>query len=207
MIIVGAKGLAKEILQIIEEKEYKDDIYFFDDVNLTEPDLLYNKHKILRDFETVENIFEEDNRFVLGLGVPKLRKRLCDKFEDLGGRISSLSSSYVYLGNNVSLGKGYTLMSGVKISNSVKIGKALLAYYNVLITHDVTIGDFVELSPGCILLGHVEVEDRVHIGAGAIVLPKLKIGKGAVIGAGAIVTKDVPAFTTVVGNPARKLYK
>jgi len=205
LIIVGAKGLAKEILQIIEEKEFRDEFYFFDDVNFTEPDLLYNKYKILRDFEIIENIFKEDNRFVLGLGVPKLRKRLCDKFEDLGGRIFSLSSSNVYLGNNVSLGEGHTLMSGVKISNGVKIGKALLAYYNVIITHDVTIGDFVELSPGCILLGHVEVEDRVHIGAGAIVLPNLKIGKDSIIGAGAVVTKNVPESTTVVGIPAKTL--
>jgi acetyltransferase-like isoleucine patch superfamily enzyme len=29
------------------------------------------------------------------------------------------------------------------------------------------------------------------------------IGAGVVVGAGSVVTKDVPAFTLVVGNPAR----
>ena len=49
-------------------------------------------------------------------------------------------------------------------------------------------------------LGH-----DVWIGHGAVVLPGVSMGNGAVAGAGAVVTKDVPAWTIVVGNPARVL--
>jgi acetyltransferase-like isoleucine patch superfamily enzyme len=41
------------------------------------------------------------------------------------------------------------------------------------------------------------------IGAGAVILPGVTIGEEAMIGAGAIVTRDVPARSTVAGNPAR----
>jgi acetyltransferase-like isoleucine patch superfamily enzyme len=41
------------------------------------------------------------------------------------------------------------------------------------------------------------------IGAGAILVPGVSIGEGAMIGAGALVTRDVPAFSVVIGNPAR----
>jgi acetyltransferase-like isoleucine patch superfamily enzyme len=43
----------------------------------------------------------------------------------------------------------------------------------------------------------------VWIGGGAIVLPGVTIGDGCVIGAGSVVTRDVPANTLALGNPAR----
>jgi len=49
----------------------------------------------------------------------------------------------------------------------------------------------------------VDIGDDVWIGAGAIVLGGVSIGTGAVIGAGCVVTDDIPAFSVVVGNPAR----
>jgi acetyltransferase-like isoleucine patch superfamily enzyme len=44
-----------------------------------------------------------------------------------------------------------------------------------------------------------------RVGGGAILCPGVEIGEEAFVGAGAVVTKDVPARTVVVGNPARVL--
>lgn len=44
---------------------------------------------------------------------------------------------------------------------------------------------------------------RVAIGMGCIIMPGVTIGEGAVIGAGSVVTKDIPAWTVAVGNPAK----
>jgi maltose O-acetyltransferase len=51
----------------------------------------------------------------------------------------------------------------------------------------------------------IVIEDNVWIGGGAILLPGVTIGRNAVVGAGAVVSRDVPANTVVVGNPARVL--
>lgn len=51
----------------------------------------------------------------------------------------------------------------------------------------------------------VSIGHDVWIGHGAIVLPGRSIGNGAVVGAGAVVTKDIPAYSIAVGNPARVL--
>lgn len=49
----------------------------------------------------------------------------------------------------------------------------------------------------------IEIGTNVWIGGGALILPGVTVGDDAIIGAGAVVTRDVPAGTTVMGNPAR----
>ena len=43
------------------------------------------------------------------------------------------------------------------------------------------------------------------IGSGATILANITIGENAIVGAGSVVTKDVPANSIVVGNPANVL--
>ncbi len=52
------------------------------------------------------------------------------------------------------------------------------------------------------LLSGVRVGMGAKIGANVTLLPGVNIGAGALVGAGSVVTKDVPALTVVVGNPA-----
>jgi len=47
------------------------------------------------------------------------------------------------------------------------------------------------------------IEDDVWIGANSIVKRGVKIGRGAVIGASSLVLQDVPAYSIVVGTPAK----
>jgi maltose O-acetyltransferase len=49
----------------------------------------------------------------------------------------------------------------------------------------------------------IVIEDNVWLGGAVTVLPGVRIGENSVIGAGSVVTKDVPANSVAVGNPAR----
>ncbi|MGB2941073.1 MAG: acyltransferase [Candidatus Dormiibacterota bacterium] len=53
----------------------------------------------------------------------------------------------------------------------------------------------------------VVVEEGAAIGGGCTVLPGVTIGKHAMVGAGSVVTRDVPAHSLVMGNPAREVGK
>src|SRR5439155_25912344 len=48
---------------------------------------------------------------------------------------------------------------------------------------------------------HPTIGDDVTVGSGAKLLGPIDVGDGAKIGANSVVVKDVPASSTVVGNP------
>ena len=51
--------------------------------------------------------------------------------------------------------------------------------------------------------GDTVIGNDVWIGQNATFLPGVRVGNGAIIGASSVVGSDVPAYTIVVGNPAR----
>lgn len=55
--------------------------------------------------------------------------------------------------------------------------------------------------------GPVVIENDVWIGDKVIILGNVKIGCNSIIGAGSVVTKDIPAYSVAVGNPAKIVRK
>jgi len=113
----------------------------------------------------------------------------------------------IRIGNNFNATRGLTIQA----VNKVTIGN------NVLIASDVFIIDYNHgINP---LLesylnqplgpcgGGVLIDDGVWIGNNAVILPDVHIGEKSIIGAGAIVTRDIPAYSIAVGNPAKVIKK
>ena len=46
------------------------------------------------------------------------------------------------------------------------------------------------------------IEDNVWIGERSTILKGVHIGKGSIIGCDSVVTKNIPAYSIAVGNPA-----
>lgn len=205
MLIIGARGFAKELLEELKTNGFTDRLVFFDDQNTYSSSTLFEKYPII---DTVEKAMKYlstvDNRFVLGLGNPIYRQDMDNFFTKNGGQLTTVISNKANVGSfDVRIDAGCTIMSGSQISNSVKIGRGSLIYYNSIVTHDCKLGAFTELSPGAIVLGRTTIGDHVQIGANATILHDLNIGDNVIIGAGAVVLKDIPSNTTVVGNPGK----
>src|SRR3989441_6521732 len=102
-------------------------------------------------------------------------------------------------------------LTGIEIHPSARIGEGLFIDHGagVVIGETAEIGDNVTLYQGVTLGGtgfatgkrHPTVQDNVTIGSGAKLLGPSTIGHGAKIGANSRVIHDVPANSTVVGNP------
>jgi sugar O-acyltransferase (sialic acid O-acetyltransferase NeuD family) len=206
MIILGAKGFAKEILEIVLETIGPANIAFFDDINKNEA-ILFDTFSILKSTNEVNQFMSEfGTEYTIGIGTPSLRFQLFGKFSELGGTLVSTISKQAKIGSyGVSIGDGCNILPGAIVSNSVRIGLGCIIYYNTIITHDCTIGDFVEISPSATILGRVSIGSFSSIGANSTILPDVKIGQHVAVGAGAVVTKDVKDYATVVGVPARNI--
>jgi serine O-acetyltransferase len=73
----------------------------------------------------------------------------------------------------------------------------------ILIGYGAKIGARVKIQHLAHISKRAVIEDDVLIGTGAKVLGEVHIGRGAKIGANAVVVNDVPAYTLVVGIPAK----
>ncbi|MCX2432359.1 NeuD/PglB/VioB family sugar acetyltransferase [Pedobacter sp. GR22-10] len=203
MLIIGAGGFAKEILEDIIGRNVN--ISFYDDVSDDDSVFPRNRFSTLKTIEAAKSYFETYGyEFTIGIGNPLLRFKMFEKFDSIGGQFSSTISSLAKIGSfDIEIGIGSNILANCTISSSVKIGHGCIIYYGAIITHDCIIGKFVEISPGAVLLGKVQVGAFSQIGSGAIVLPNIKVGKNSIIGAGAVVTKDVPDNKVVAGIPAK----
>lgn len=102
-------------------------------------------------------------------------------------------------------------VTGVEIHPAARIGAELVIDHGsgVVIGETAEIGERVTLYQGVTLGGtgfqrgkrHPTVGNDVTIGSGAKLLGPVEIGDGAKIGANTVVVEDVPARSTVVGNP------
>ncbi len=111
------------------------------------------------------------------------------------------------IGSHTFVGLGSTLGEGVRIQHGVFLTRRTVIGARVFIGPNAT---FTDDKHPCVNNPHYRptppiVEDDVNIGANATLLPGVTLGRGCTVGAGAVVTKDVPPYTTVVGNPARPL--
>jgi sugar O-acyltransferase (sialic acid O-acetyltransferase NeuD family) len=204
MLIVGAKGFAKEVLEVICQKDPAAAIVFYDDLSTDLPALLYDTYPILRSMEEAEAYFKNtDSRFTLGIGGPHARYKLYEKMQLIGGKLTSTISPFAHIGRfgNI-IGEGCNIMTGAVITDDIHIGRGTLINLNCTIGHDCTLGEFVEMSPGVNISGNCIIENNVNIGTNAVVIPKIRIGTNAIIAAGSVVTKDVPANVMVAGVPA-----
>lgn len=211
MIIAGAKGHAKEVIQVLESvlnEKALGEIFFFDDVSAGGEDRFLGTYPIVRSLPALGPALAADPRFILATGSPASRYAIARKLRAAGGRLTSVIAPAAVIGKHaVVLGQGLNVMHNVFIANEVIIGEGTLLNAGASVHHDARVGCYAEIAPGVRLLGNCRVGDFCRIGASATVLPGVAIGHNVTVGAGAVVVGDLADDSVAVGVPARVIKK
>jgi acetyltransferase-like isoleucine patch superfamily enzyme len=153
MLIAGAGGFAKEVLETFMELKTTDRIVFYDDFNLDAPDLLFNKFTVLRSKNDVIDFFNKGNRqFVLGIGNSINREKLTKLFS-----------------SSVTIGIGCIVYFNAIICHDCEIGDYVEISPNATVLGKCKIGSFTQIGSNATILPGIEIGENVIIGAGAIV--------------------------------------
>ena len=209
LAIVGAGALGFEVMELAfeatlydlnQEVKYKDK-FFIDSKEFSET-------KYLSDEEFLKNT--KNPNYVIAVASPKQRKHISEVYKSEGAKAIAAISKHAHVSMSATIGNGSIIQKFSVISSNTTVGEFFIANFHTYIGHDCRIGSFVTVSPGVSIGGNVHIEDSVFIGSGATIKNgtarnPIKIGESAVIGMGAVVISDVPAFSVVVGNPARTI--
>ena len=118
-------------------------------------------------------------------------------------RFLSLIDPTAVVPDSAFLGTGCYVNANATLGSAAEIDDFALINRAASIGHHTVIESYATVGPGATLASHCHVGKAAMIGAGAVIAPSIHIGDEAVVGAGAVVHRDVPAGTSVIGNPAR----
>lgn len=108
--------------------------------------------------------------------------------------------SDVIIGNRVKIQDNVMIPHGVQLEDGVFIGPSV-AFTNDKYPRAINKDGTLKKSEDWVVSETI-IKYGASIGANATIVCGITIGEWAMVGAGSVVTKDVPANTMVVGNPA-----
>jgi sugar O-acyltransferase (sialic acid O-acetyltransferase NeuD family) len=211
--LFGSGGFAREVMPFLKNNistnsrakaDLSNQIYFVETNPMTDQ---INGHPLISEKEFFK--LECAKRyFNIAIGDSKTREKIAKECMAKGAIPMSIQSSNALIYDNNEIGQGAILCAFTTITSNAKIGKFFQSNIYSYVAHDCIIGDYVTFAPNVHCNGNVHIHNHAYIGTNVVIKQgsaskPIVIGEGAVIGMGAVVTKNVPPFTTVVGNPAR----
>lgn len=209
LIIVGAGGFARELLEIVrginaaatDGEPVWNVLGFLDD----NPDALAGKkcdYKVIgaiSDWQPKENEY-----FALGIAEPHTKEKITAALDARGVKWACILAPTALIAASAAYGRGFVAYPRASLGPDAVVGD-FVTLLSTGLGHDAQVGDFCTISSYVGVNGYVKLGKRVYIGSHASLLPNITVGDDGYVGIGSVVVRSVKAGTRVFGNPAKKM--
>jgi sugar O-acyltransferase (sialic acid O-acetyltransferase NeuD family) len=206
VIVVGASGFGRELLQYVQDAHKSTPGVrikgFLDD----DPAKLDSIGKVMGVGivgDTRTYAIGEDDRFIISLGDPGLRRAVAERLALRGARFISIVHPTAYVAPTARVGHGCVIGPFANVGSYVHLEDHVLLNLYSAAGHDARIGAFCVFSPYSVANGGSWLDDGIFLGTHATVTPNVRVGAGSKVAAGAVVYRDVREQSLATGNPAR----
>lgn len=207
IIIIGASGHAKVIIDIIEQ------INKFNIVGLIDSfkpiDFKIFKYKVIGREEDIPKLALKYNfnKGIIAIGDNWTRKKMYHKIKNIYPEFDYISAIHpkAIIGKHVTIGKGTVIMAGVIVNSDSKIGRFCILNTKASLGHDGNLKKFASLAPNSTVGGNVKIGTCTAICIGTNILQNIIIGKYTIIGAASLVNRNIPDYKMAYGSPAKAI--
>ncbi|WP_413294140.1 acetyltransferase [Bdellovibrio sp. HCB185ZH] len=205
VIIVGAGGFGREVFQWACDIWGPDSVKGFLSPNAQDLDGFKIDKPILGSEESYT--FDADDRFLLAVGSPKLRRIISNKIASKGGTFINLIHPAAQVSQLAQIGNGNIICPFSLVSPNAFIGDFCVLNFYCSVAHDAQLGNYTVMSPYSTLNGHSKTGAEVFLGTGASLAPKVFINSYSKISAGIALTRSLEEEYTFVPPSDVKVLK
>lgn len=205
IVIVGSSGHAKVVIDVVRREGRYNVFGLLDRFRCVGDSTL--GCPVLGAEEDLPGLIKiHDLRGVLvAIGDNYVRSRVVERVRQISPNLPFVSVVHpmASIAEDVSIGEGTVVMSGVSISPCSEVGRFCILNTGSSLDHDSVMGDFASLAPGATTGGNCRIGEFSAVGIGAVLIHGACVGEHAVIGAGAVVIKPIEAMSVAYGVPAQ----
>lgn len=182
LLIIGAGGHGKVVVEAAELENKYEEISFLDDNK--EIDKIYN-FPIVGEIDEYKKFKDKYKYAFVAIGNNKVRLKLIEELIKEGFIVPKIIHPRATVSKYSKIDAGTVVLSGAIVNVNSHIGKGCILNINSTIDHDSII------------------EDGVHISSGAVIRSMVKIGELSTIKAGACITQGKTVEKNTIINPGK----
>ena len=167
LLILGAGGHGKVVLDVAETMKCYETIHFLDDGKQVGEEVL--GHEVVGKISECHLYSSDYTDAIVGLGNNEVRLELTNKLKALGYHIPVLIHPTSVVSQYADIKEGTVIMPQAVVNASASIGNACIINTGAVIEHDCVVGDGAHIAYRAVLGGGAKVGNEVLVDIGEVV--------------------------------------